>query len=199
MFDDQQNCQAFVGSVFFPCKPARMRVALSATAGTPSALAPLLIKETVFFLSEYRQASERQELAHKSTCPAVVCTELQVAVLDVDFPFLCGFGAGVFVALTLTLLSPGSRIVLSYPGEPDRLFERFLGWPIGDGTCWVSIGGVSTFTLEDLGSVAACSMSRDSPRSVVNLEQIVDARVMMASAYWSHARGESTCGGFTRA
>ena len=46
-------------------KPARKRVALSATAGIISALAPLLIKETGF-LSEYRQASERQDLP----CPA---------------------------------------------------------------------------------------------------------------------------------
>ena len=65
MFDDQHDCQASVGSNIF--KQARMRVALSATAGILSALAPLLIKETVFFLSEYRQASERQELAHKFT------------------------------------------------------------------------------------------------------------------------------------
>ena len=53
-------------------KPFRMCVALSATAGILSALVPLLpllIKETGFLLSEHRQTSERQELAHKSICP----------------------------------------------------------------------------------------------------------------------------------
>ena len=35
----------------------------------------------------------------------------------------------------LTLLRVGSN------GELDRFFERFVGWPVGDGTCWVSIGG----------------------------------------------------------
>ena len=37
-------------------KPARMRVAFSATAGILSAFAPLLIKKTVLLLSEVRQA-----------------------------------------------------------------------------------------------------------------------------------------------
>ena len=40
----------------------------------------------------------------------------------------------------ITSLSPGSRIVVSYPSELDRFFERIWGWPVGDGTCWVSIG-----------------------------------------------------------
>ena len=48
-----------------------MRVSFSATTGVLSALALLLIKETVFFLSEYRQASEQQELVHKCACPTV--------------------------------------------------------------------------------------------------------------------------------
>ena len=61
MFDDQHDCQAFVRSSVLLYKPARIRVALSATKGILSALAPLLIKETVFLLSEHRQASERQE------------------------------------------------------------------------------------------------------------------------------------------
>ena len=52
-------------------KPVRMRVAVSATTGVLSALAPLLIKEAGVLLSEYRQASQRQEVAHKSTCPSV--------------------------------------------------------------------------------------------------------------------------------
>ena len=72
--------------------------------------------------------------------------------------------------MNLTSLSPGSRIVVSYPGEPDRFFERILGWPFGDGTCWVGIGGDSRFILEDLGSAAGLF----DPRSVVNLEQIMD-------------------------
>ena len=81
MFDDQHDCHAFVGSSVLPCKPARMRVALSATAGILSALAPLLFKETVFIL-----------LVRKSTCPIVICPEPEVAVIDFEFPFLCGFG-----------------------------------------------------------------------------------------------------------
>ena len=63
MFDEQHECQASAGLNVLLCKSARVRVALSATGGILSALAPLL-KETVFFLWEYRQASERQELAH---------------------------------------------------------------------------------------------------------------------------------------
>ena len=49
-------------------KPARMRVALSAT-GILSVLVPLLVQLTDFLLSENRQTSERHGLAHKSTCP----------------------------------------------------------------------------------------------------------------------------------
>ena len=37
MFDEQHDCQASVGSHVLLCKPARMRVALSATAGILSA------------------------------------------------------------------------------------------------------------------------------------------------------------------
>ena len=70
-------------------KPVRMRVALSAVAGILSASALLLIKDTVFLLSEYRQASERQELAHDSTCLISFCLEPEVADLDFEFPFLC--------------------------------------------------------------------------------------------------------------
>ena len=112
-----------------------------------------------------------------------------VAVLDFEFPFLCGFGAGAFVALALvvilrylcssrvepatlrvrrvrlnhnegrngevlTLFSPGSRIVVLYPGELEHFFERILGWPVGDGTCWVSIGGNSSLILKDWGNLA---------------------------------------------
>ena len=62
-----------------------MRVALSATPGILSAVALLLVKETVFFMFECRQASERQELTHKSTCSIVLCLELEVADLDCEF------------------------------------------------------------------------------------------------------------------
>ena len=51
-----------------------------------------------------RQAYERQELAHKSTGSLVICLEPEVADLDFEFPFLCGFGAGVFVALALAVI-----------------------------------------------------------------------------------------------
>ena len=80
--------------------------------------------------------------------------------------------------LNPTLLSPGSRIVVSYPGEPERFFERILGWPVGDGTCWVSIGDVSMFLLEDLSIVAGLfdvTGQSDYLRSVVDLEQNMDA------------------------
>ena len=53
------------------------------------AVALLLIKETVFLLSENRQASERQEETDESTCPRVTCQEPEVADLDCEFPFLC--------------------------------------------------------------------------------------------------------------
>ena len=65
------------------CKPARMRVAFCVPAGIISALALFLIKETIFSLSKYRQAPERQELAHASTCPIVTCLEPEVAELSV--------------------------------------------------------------------------------------------------------------------
>ena len=67
---------------------------------------------------------------------------------------------------------------MSYPGEPDRFFEQFWGWPVGDGTCWVGIGDNSMLILEDLARVAGfCDVTVQSgyPRNVVHLEQIVDA------------------------
>ena len=63
-------------------------------------------------------------------------------------------------------------------GEPHCFFERILGWPTGDGTCWVSTGGDSRFILEDLGNVAGLfdvAVQSDYPRSIVNLSQIMDA------------------------
>ena len=56
-------------------KPAVIRLVLSPSAGILSPLALLLIKETVFLVLETRQASERQERAHKSRCPIVTCPE----------------------------------------------------------------------------------------------------------------------------
>ena len=82
--------------------------------------------------------------------------------------------------MNLTSLNPGSRFVVSYPKEPDRFFERILGWRVGDGTCWVSIDGDSRFVLEDFGNVAGLfdvTGRSDHPRDIENLEQIMDARV----------------------
>ena len=90
MFDGQHDSLASVGSSVLFRKPGRMRVALSAIARVLSALTPLLIKEAGFLLSENRQASERQEHAHKSRCPIVTCPEPEAAELDCEFPFLCG-------------------------------------------------------------------------------------------------------------
>ena len=43
---------------------------------------------------------------------------------------------------------PGSRIVVPYLGETDRVFDRILEWHVGDGTCWVSICGESRLLLK---------------------------------------------------
>ena len=96
MFDDQHDCQASVGSHVLRGKLVCMRVSLSATTGILSVLAPLLIKESFFLLSEYRQASERQELAHVSLFD---CPELGVDDLDFECPFICGLGTGVLVSV----------------------------------------------------------------------------------------------------
>ena len=92
------------------CKPARMHVAFSATTGILSALAPLQVKETVFLLSEYRQASEQQELAHKCTGPIVDCLEPENVDQEWEFPFLCGLGTGVLVALALASILCSHRV-----------------------------------------------------------------------------------------
>ena len=71
--------------------------------------------------------------------------------------------------MNLPLFNPGSQIALSYSGEPDRFFERILGWPVGDGTCWVGIGGDSRFHLEDLPNVGGLfdvTGQSDYPRGV---------------------------------
>ena len=84
-------------------KQVRMCVSLCAAASIFSALAPLRI-EIVFLLSEYRQASERQEFAHDCTCPIATCLEPEVADLDFECPFICGMGVGVLVTLALVTL-----------------------------------------------------------------------------------------------
>ena len=82
-------------------KPGRMRVVSPATAGI---LSGLLVTEPDFLLSEFRQASERQELVRKSSGQLVFCLESEVAVPDFEFPFLCASGAGVLVALALAVI-----------------------------------------------------------------------------------------------
>ena len=121
MFDDQHDCQASVGANVLLRKSARERVALSATAGTLSVLAPLFIKETVFLLLEYRQASDRQELVHKSTCPIVTCPEPDGADLDCEFTFFGGLGTGVNVMLALVVIL---RYLCSSRVEPAALRVR---------------------------------------------------------------------------
>ena len=85
MFDDQHDCEASVSSNMLNRKPARMRVALSATAGILSALAPLLITETAFLLSEYRLVSYRQEFAQDSRCPLLFVLVLELLIWTSSF------------------------------------------------------------------------------------------------------------------
>ena len=93
MVDNQHDCQAFVGSHVLLRKPARM----CAVGRSRCSLAG-------FLLSEFRQASEPQERAHKSTCSIVTCPEREVAELDFEFPFICGLVTGSLVALALTVI-----------------------------------------------------------------------------------------------
>ena len=88
-----------LAKMFCSDKPSRMRVALSATAGILSALALLLVKETVFLFVGVPTGIRAIELANKSTCSIVTCPQPQVADLDFEFPFLCGLGTGVMVEL----------------------------------------------------------------------------------------------------
>ena len=62
------------------------------------------MKETVFLLSECRQASEWQELAHDSTCPIVTCPEPEAADLAFELPCLWALGTGVLVAFALAVV-----------------------------------------------------------------------------------------------
>ena len=94
---------------------------------------------------------ERQELAHDSTCPIVIRTEPEVADLGFQFPFLCGLGTGVLVALALAVTL---RYFCSFRVE--------LGNP--------GIGGDSRLILERLGNVAGLydvTVQSECPRSVV--------------------------------
>ena len=118
--------QAFVGSNVLLRTPARMRVALSATASIFSVVAPLLIKETGFLLSEYRQASERQEVAHAEVSlehDAALPVGSQAAPpsardLNVDgFPWVSGEPVcdmlGRAVSVTGDEAFPGAMVVYS--------------------------------------------------------------------------------------
>ena len=162
--DGQHDCQASVGSKCFALQFSSHACRVVCHSRYPlCALAPLLINETVFLLSE------RQDLAHKSACPSVICPEPEVADLDGELPFLCGLVTCVIVTLALvvllryrrssrvepaalrvrrvrldhnedvrteksTLLSPGSRIVVSCSSKPFRFFERklerYVGWAL---------------------------------------------------------------------
>ena len=83
--------------------------------------------------------------------------------------------------MNLTLLSPGSRIVVSYPGEPSRFFERIRCWLVGPlvmGRVGRALAVISKFILKDMGNAAGLSDvtgQSEHPRSVVHLEQIMDA------------------------
>ena len=92
MSDDQHHCQASVGASVLRGKTGRMRVALPATAGIPSALAPLLIKEVRF--AHDGADRQRQELSYDSCCPLVCCSEPEAADLDFECSFVCGLGTG---------------------------------------------------------------------------------------------------------
>ena len=70
----------------------------------------------------------------------------------------------------LTLLSPGSRIVVSYLGEPDPFFERMSDGLVDGGICWGAHWCDWKSILEDLGKVAGLSDVTEQsgyPRNVV--------------------------------
>ena len=115
-------------------KPARMRVAFCATAGILSALAPLMIKETVFLLSECRQASGRQGLAHDSLCPLFIVWSLQLLIWTSSFRVRLDHSEDVRTERSNVAQSRISdRRVVS-------LFERMLDGLVGGERCWVGIG-----------------------------------------------------------
>ena len=120
MYDGQHHSQASVGSNVLLRKPARMRVELSATEGVLSALTPLPIKEASFLLSENRQASERQEHAHKSRRPIVRALGYWVR-LRVTVSLWPGYSVIVSLALVATL-----RCVWSTGAEPPALWVQHV-------------------------------------------------------------------------
>ena len=89
-----------------------MRVALSAVAS---------VLYAGFFLSESRQASERQEHARMSRCAIATCPELEVADLDCEFPLLGGLGTGVIVSLAFVVIL---RDMCSTGAKPSALRVR---------------------------------------------------------------------------
>ena len=90
------------------CKPARMRVALSATAGILSALVPLLIKETVFLLSEYPSGKSSPASAH---LPSWIVWGSRLLITSGSFRFC----AAVLDALSLAVIL---RYMCCYRVEP---------------------------------------------------------------------------------
>ena len=100
-----------------------MRVALSATAGIFSALAPLLFKETVVLLSEYRQASERL------TSPIVTCPEPEVADLDGEAEVAVRVSVHLWLGYRLTRCAypygdPSLLVLLPEPAGPAQSQRR---------------------------------------------------------------------------
>ena len=110
-----------------------------------SALAPLLIKETGFLLSELRQASEQQELVHKSTGPLVFGPESEVSAPDFRFPFLCGCCAcssGDPSSLCSSCVEPAAlRVRRVRPNRSedvrtDGVIVARVSWIVSSKSCW---------------------------------------------------------------
>ena len=125
-----------------------MRVAMSATAGILSDLALLLIKETVFLLSRPNGKSSLTSVRVPSwivrSLSLLIGVEVSVSTLQVQ---------RVRVNHSEDVRADRPHVAQSRISE-HRGFERILGLPVGDSTCWVSIGGDSRSILEDSGSVA---------------------------------------------
>ena len=79
------------------CKPARLLVAFSAAVGVLSGLALLLIKETVFLLSVYRQASQLGHLGNTCVCLVLDSSEQDPAPHECESPFARGLRCGLVV------------------------------------------------------------------------------------------------------
>ena len=132
-----------------------MRVAFSVLASILSTLAPLLIKEAVF-LSQYRQASERQKLVHKCVCPILECPQLDSVI--VRLRPACSRSCLSDSLACGTSLSPGSRVVESCLGELDCFFEVIFGWAVG-GRCRALVVTRSRFWM-NWASLPLCMTSR---------------------------------------